>query len=181
MPKYAGFRNPQTQQERKQHQEEWVDGYYIPIRGKRKSSRLPNSWDDIQKDVDNCWKNFRKTQYKVKSNKPKKDSTKYAASMSKRDHFYLEHRRCNWKERRCSYCAKNKCWEAYDREIERKHKQYQKEWEEWDKLHGYSDNYFSPNWWEINMRREWIEVRQDDYNVEKEICDGKASCDNSSL
>jgi len=111
MSKYRGFRSFHTQSERRQNQEEWIDDYFIPVRGPRKPHRLPNAWDDIQRnDKGNSWKNYRFTQYKIKSNKPKRDSSKYAASMSKRDHLYTEHRYCSWKGRRCKYCAKHNLW-----------------------------------------------------------------------
>jgi len=106
------FRHPKTLNEKKANQD-W------PVRGRRMSKRLPHFWDDIWNRTTRCWKKTRKTQYRVKSVKPKKDSTRYGKSMAKRDHFYKEHKACRYERRRCTYCIKHGCWDEYDKYIER--------------------------------------------------------------
>jgi hypothetical protein len=54
------FRHPRTTQERRASQ----DGYGRPARNLK---NLPNSWDDIWAETSRCWKQYRKTQYKVKN------------------------------------------------------------------------------------------------------------------
>lgn len=52
------LRKPKTTQERR-----WaIDGWNRP---KRSNHRLPEAWDDIYKNRYKCWKNYRKTQYRV--------------------------------------------------------------------------------------------------------------------
>lgn len=54
---YRGFRQPHTQQERRESQE-------FPVRAKRRWKYLSTAWDDIQKHCQRNWKKYRKTQYK---------------------------------------------------------------------------------------------------------------------
>ena len=122
------LRHPRTTQERRANQRELYSEFpdFVPYRGRRASHRLVNAWDDIPKNRgDRSWKNYRRTQYKVKTRKAKKDSGKYAASMARRDHFDLDHRWCkgSWfYHPRCSYCRKHRIWDAADKYFERKHR-----------------------------------------------------------
>ena len=115
------LRHPRTTQERRAS----LDGYCRP---RRNIHNLPSAWEDIPRGdlYDRCWKRFRKTQYKAinKFSKPKKDSSKYALSMSKREHFFLDHKWCSYGWKRCKYCIKNKIWEAHDQYHERQHRRY---------------------------------------------------------
>ena len=108
-----GFlRHPHTQQERRENWEY--------VRPKRR--RLPTAWDDFFKPEDRCWKRYRKTQYRVKDRKPKKNSRRYGKAMSRRDHFHYEHRRCSWSRNRCDYCIRHDVWKWHDKEIDKAHK-----------------------------------------------------------
>jgi hypothetical protein len=71
------YRNPRTQQERRfnstdeyRRMEVQVHGEFhavrIRIRGKRSVWMLVNAWDDMPRQVQRNWKNYRRTQYKVK-------------------------------------------------------------------------------------------------------------------
>jgi hypothetical protein len=53
--KYQGIRRPKTTQERRANQ----DGY---ARGKRR--KLPDSWTDINRLSNRCWKGYRTQQWK---------------------------------------------------------------------------------------------------------------------
>lgn len=133
------FRNPKTTQERRNNQNEWVDDYFMPIRGSRKPRRLVDAWDDIYIHHDICWKSFRRTQYKVvnKFDVPKKDSSKFSESMKKRDHFHLNHRGCQWKNSRCKNCFKSGIWDDFDKVEDRARRKWEVEKEkreaEWRK------------------------------------------------
>ena len=115
------LRHPKTTQERRANQ----DGY---ARKKRCLHHLPSAWDDIGRSDwrDRSWKRHRKTQYKVvdKFERKKKDSSKYAKSMAKRDHFCLDHKRCSWKWGRCAYCIKHGIWNEYDKYLTRCHRRF---------------------------------------------------------
>jgi hypothetical protein len=113
------LRHPKTTQERRAS----FDGY---CRAKRNFSNLPDAWDDFWRYGYRCWKRYRKTQYKTvdKFNRKKKDSSKYAKAMAKREHFHLEHKRCSYKRFRCSYCIKNDVWKEYDAYIRREQRRY---------------------------------------------------------
>jgi len=103
---YYGLRYPKTHQEMKAN----LDGY---SRAGRSPKNLPCSWDDAYIRAERSWKNFRDKQYKVvnKFDISKKDSTKYGKHMSRRDHFWREHRRCSNQRWRCKYCIKNDIWD----------------------------------------------------------------------
>lgn len=128
------LRNPRTTQERRANQ----DGY---CRGRRSPHRLPSSWDDILVQTERSWKRTRKTQYKVKSIKVKKDSSRYAEHMSRRDHFWLNHKNCSWHRRRCNYCIKHGIWDEYEKQLRRRQRKYLEkrllEELEWKRRHGY--------------------------------------------
>ena len=108
------FRHPKTLNEKKANQN-WE------VRGRRMSKRLPSAWDDVWSKGTRCWKKTRKTQYRVKSIKPKKNSSKFGKSMAKRDHFHADHRWCRNKRNRCAYCVKHGFWDEYDRYRERRY------------------------------------------------------------
>ena len=119
------FRHPRTQNERRQNQEEVIEGFRIRIRGTRKN--LPSAWDDIFTPENNCWKAHRKTQYCTKP-EPHKNSTKYGLSMSRRDHLWIEHRRCH----NCKFCQNNTYWKRDQRLKRRSHKRFlEKEYKNW--------------------------------------------------
>jgi len=125
---YNYFRHIKTTQERRASQDGWG-------RPKRNLHNLPSAWDDIPRHIDRCWKRYRKTQYKTKSVKPKRSSRAYARSMSKRDHFDLNHKRCCWSRRRCSYCIKHGIWDEYDKRQARRYRKRRREEEEsWQQL-----------------------------------------------
>jgi len=124
-----------------------IDGYPIRIRSSRKPQHLPNFWDDIRQSKDDrCWKAFRKTQYKAKDDKAKRDSTKYAASMAKRNHWHFEHRWCINPSRRCNHCWKTLEWAEHDKImgvlLEKNAREYL-QWEiEWIEQEQHRDNIY---------------------------------------
>jgi len=137
------FRHPKTTQEIRNNEDEWVDGYFIPIRGHRKN--LPTLYDDYPVDhEDRCWKNFRDKQYNTvnKFDTTKLDSSNYSNSMKNRDHLLFEHRWCKCKSRRCNYCIKHNLWNRIDKEYRRIRRNYLlgeiKEVELWYHRNGYS-------------------------------------------
>jgi len=113
------FRHPRTTQEKRQNQD-----FREFCRPARRPSNLPDAWEDYFKHQDRCWKNYRKTQYKIKNNKQKRNSFSYSESMAKRDHWHLEHKWCNNEYGRCNNCWKTGAWDKYDRRAERKHQEY---------------------------------------------------------
>jgi len=123
------YRRLSTTQERRQCYSEWdwetMRSERIYYRGSRSPATLLDSWDDypVSGWRDRCWKGFRRHQYKVKNHKPKKDSSTYAHSMSKREHFHLEHRYCAWIRKRCKYCKSHNTWKEYDRLIRKRHRE----------------------------------------------------------
>ena len=108
----GSFRRPRTQQEKKQNQN---CEYCRPA---RRPHNLIDAWDDDRKHTDKCWKNYRKTQYKVKAlPKKKKNSSSFAKSMENKDHWHLNHRCRYWCQGRFS---ENKCKGCEERELNRK-------------------------------------------------------------
>jgi len=114
------FRHPRTTQERRASQGSFC-------RARRNLHNLISAWDDISRHLNKCWKSFRKTQYKTKNICSKKDSTKYGQSMSKRDHFYLEHSQCYLKSKRCNYCRKMNIWKDYNNWLGHLHKKWEQD------------------------------------------------------
>lgn len=95
------YRAMRTTQERKNNQyvlyAELQQEYPLkrPFRTKRAANRLVNAWDDVPRGWrDRSWKRYRKHQFKVKSNKPKRSSKKYAEHMARRNHDH-----CDWRWR----------------------------------------------------------------------------------
>lgn len=129
------LKHPRTFQEKRYNQEEWVDGYFIPIRGKRKTHSLPDEREDIFRSYSNNWKRFRKTQYKTHRKKTHKNSSKYALSMSKKNHFLFEHKYCAYKRTRCSFCRKNNIWAEHDKKFEKRQREYEAEKEKWNRTY----------------------------------------------
>jgi len=102
------IRRVRTLQEKRANQEGWC-------RAKRRPHRLPDSWDDGDRTdwQDRCWKRYRKTQYKVKTaRREKKSSRRYAEHMARRRDFWYEHRHCAYRYARCDYCWKHRIWEG---------------------------------------------------------------------
>ena len=62
-------RHPRTTNERKQYDACMVDDDAPNVRGKRRPSNLPNTWDDIPKHNDKCWKTQSKRKHQWKDNK----------------------------------------------------------------------------------------------------------------
>jgi len=135
MSYYQLFRRPKTQQERKHNQE----GYCRP---RRRPHSLVDNWDDIYRSdrFDRNWKRHRKTQYKTKSDRVKKDSTKYGLSMSKRSHLHSEHKFCCNLQKRCSFCKTCGLWDDYDKILNTKHKESMQEEEKIREKYSYSYN-----------------------------------------
>jgi len=133
MSRFGFYRHPKTSQERKHHQSEWEDDIFVPIRGARKTRNLVDAWDDVPRHFQRSWKKQRRTQYKVadKTNKVKKDSSNYAKSMKKRDHWHDNHRWCACKSRRCKNCQKSGIWKSQDDYFERCRKRYQAKMDAW--------------------------------------------------
>ena len=127
------YRRLSTTQERHQCYSEWdwetLRSERVYYRGSRSPTSLLDSWDSYPRSNlrDRSWKQYRSNQYKIKDDKPKKDSTKYAQSMKRRDHFHFEHRRCSWIYSRCNYCKRHDIWKEYDRLIEKRHKEIMEE------------------------------------------------------
>jgi len=76
----------------------------LKLRYRRSIRALPDSWDDISAISYNGWKHHRKTQYRIKNEKPKKDSTRYGLHMSRRGHGWTQHRHCYISP--CNYCKR---------------------------------------------------------------------------
>lgn len=55
---YSWYRHPRTTQEARANQSQYV-------RAKRRKNNLPHTYDDIPVQTTNCWKDKRKTQYRV--------------------------------------------------------------------------------------------------------------------
>lgn len=78
------LRLPRSTQERRQSQETWEG--LVKIRAKRNARNLPDAWDDVPRDDfdDRCWKRHRRHQYKVKTRKSNRDSSRYGEHMARR-------------------------------------------------------------------------------------------------
>lgn len=62
-------RSPKTTNERKQYDACMVDEDAPNVRGKRRPSNLPNTWDDLMRHNDGCWKTQSKRKHQWKNNK----------------------------------------------------------------------------------------------------------------
>jgi hypothetical protein len=63
--RYAFFRHPATQAERRAHALVLSDDGEPPVRGARRPRSLPHAWWDIDRHSERCWKHFRRHQYKT--------------------------------------------------------------------------------------------------------------------
>lgn len=124
MPRNSSFRYPRTTQERRENQEEYFDGVFLPCRGSRKPHRIIEAWDDIPRSTDRCWKRYRQTQYKPISDHTRRDSTRYAESMSRRNHWHLDHKRCHIRSESCGACIRAGVWREYKKELDRRHRRF---------------------------------------------------------
>jgi len=119
---YSALRQPHTTQEKRMWFASLDEAGCNLSRARRSPRNLADAWDDIGRSSHNCWKQHRKTQYRVKDafSRRKKDSSIYGESMSRRDHWHLEHYRCEYK--RCKSCIKSGIWNDYDKQFARRMK-----------------------------------------------------------
>lgn len=64
---YRFWRHPKTFNELRQYYAT-IDndlGIRIKVRGKRRPNYLPDTWDEMDRDIQRSWKKQRKTQYKI--------------------------------------------------------------------------------------------------------------------